>query len=121
MFSRTLNCWMRLYDWNTKTKPRAAHCGKRIIVHARDVFPAEQVTPRARAVQATEKIQQGGLAAPGRAHDANVISGFNCEADAAQRLLPSPAPSGRSSARFQIGRWEVGHNFRNMSGSRVLA
>ena len=93
MFSTTVYCGSRLYDW--KMKPRyvlrtseswsSSICG--------DVLVAEEVLAAGRPVEAAEQVEQGGLAGAGRAHEGDEVAFLDGQGDAAK---------GGDDDRFQV-------------------
>src|SRR5271154_4428177 len=61
-----------------------AQQGARGIAHGREVVAIEEYAPGGGLGEATDHVQHGGFAAPGRAHDGDEFAGKNVNADAAQ-------------------------------------
>lgn len=61
-----------------------AGSGEVVVVEGGDVLAAEEVVARSGLIQAAEDVEEGGLAAAGGAHDADIFASIDVEADATQ-------------------------------------
>ena len=74
----------KIVGLENEPEPSAAHGGKGVVLHLRDVLAPKQVTARGRPIETAEQIEHGGFATTGRSHDADVVAGFNIDRNPAE-------------------------------------